>query len=87
MTHQQAARRRWRATITLSLVLLGIWAVVGLGCGILFADALHGIKLGGFPLGFWFAQQGSIVIFVFIILAFALGMDRIDKRYQREVKP
>lgn len=85
MTNAEAVRKRWRATLTLSLVLLVIWAAVGLGAGILFADSLHGIRLGGFPLGFWFAQQGSIFVFVLLILAFAIGMDRIDRRYRRDV--
>ena len=67
-------------------VLLAVWAGVGLGCGILFADALNRVMLGGFPLGFWFAQQGSIVVFVVLILVYALAMTRLDARHHRELE-
>jgi len=66
--------------------LLGFWAVIGLGCGVLFADTLNQFKLGGVPLGFWFAQQGSIATFVGIILAYAILMNRLDARYHREIE-
>lgn len=66
-------------------VLLIIWAVAGLGCGVLFADVLNRFHLGGFPLGFWFAQQGSIIIFVLLILAYSILLNRLDARYRAEV--
>lgn len=65
--------------------LLGIWAFAGLGCGVLFADWLDQWSLGGFPLGFWFAQQGSILVFVVLILIYAIWMGRLDRRYRREI--
>ena len=68
--------------------LLLIWAAVSLGCGVLFADWLNQFRLPftGFPLGFWFAQQGSIVVFVLCILAYCIGMNRLDKRHHAELE-
>ena len=59
--------RYWRKNVLIMVVLLIIWAVVGLGCGVLLADLLNRFSLGGFPLGFWFAQQGSIIVFVLLL--------------------
>lgn len=67
-------------------VLLTIWAIVGLGCGILFADLLNQHKIGGYPLGFWFAQQGSIMTFVVIILVYCILLNRLDKRHQDDLE-
>ena len=78
--------RYWRANAVFMAVLLTVWAVVGLGCGVLFADSLNGMTVGGFPLGFWFAQQGSIIGFVLLILVYALGMNWLDRRYRDETK-
>ena len=67
-------------------VLLTVWALAGLGAGVLFADYLNELgSLGGFPLGFWFAQQGSIVIFILLILVYAIAMNRLDARHHREM--
>ncbi len=82
---QSAQRRYWRNNITIMAVLLGVWAFVGLGCGILWADWLNQWQLGGVPLGFWFAQQGSIATFVIIILIYAILMNRLDARYHRKI--
>ena len=68
------------------LILLGFWALAGLGCGILFADTLNEINIGGFPLGFWFAQQGSIIVFVVLILVFCLVMNRRDLKHHEEIE-
>ena len=68
------------------LILLAFWALAGLGCGILFADTLNEISLGGFPLGFWFAQQGSIIVFVVLILVFCLVMIRRDLKHHEVVE-
>jgi putative solute:sodium symporter small subunit len=67
-------------------VLLLAWAAAGLGCGVLLADRLNasGITLGGFPLGFWFAQQGSIIAFILLILAYAVVMNRLDAQHHRD---
>ncbi|MEM8874687.1 MAG: DUF4212 domain-containing protein [Planctomycetota bacterium] len=85
MTQDEAGQRHWRSTITLSLILLAIWAVVGLGFGILLADVLKPIKLGGYPLGFWFAQQGAIAVFVVLVFVYAIGMALIDRKYRVRV--
>ncbi len=79
--------RYWRANIVITLILLAVWAIVGLGCGILFADHLNKINLPGtgFPLGFWFAQQGSIIVFVFLILVYCLFMNRLDARHHEQL--
>ncbi len=78
--------RYWRRNVAFMAVLLCIWAAVGLGCGVLFADSLNAIRLGGFPLGFWFAQQGSIVIFVVLILVYAIRMRKIDRDHHAELE-
>lgn len=67
-------------------VLLVIWAVAGLGCGILFADALNAFSIGGIPLGFWFAQQGSIIVFVLLILVYCILLNRLDKKHHEELE-
>jgi putative solute:sodium symporter small subunit len=71
----------WSATLRLLLLTLAIWFVVSFGAGILFRDALDGISLGGYPLGFWFAQQGSIFVFVGLIFWYAKRMDKIDREH------
>jgi len=78
--------RYWRRNVTLMAGLLFIWAAVGLGCGVIFADALNATRLGGFPLGFWFAQQGSILVFVLLILVYALAMAKLDRDHHAELE-
>ena len=78
-------RRYWRANIAIMTVLLFIWLVAGLGCGVLFADTLNQYQLGGFPLGFWFAQQGSIIVFVLLILVYAICLNRLDGKHHAEI--
>ena len=75
----------WRENLRIMGVLLAIWAAVGLGCGVLLADVLNHYRLGGFPLGFWFAQQGSIIVFVVLILVYSLLLNRLDDRHHREI--
>lgn len=77
--------RYWRGNLRIMAVLLVIWAVAGLGCGVLLADRLNQVHLAGFPLGFWFAQQGSIVVFVLLILLYAVLMAALDRRHRREL--
>jgi putative solute:sodium symporter small subunit len=69
------------------IVLLAVWALAGLGCGILWADVLNQWNLPGtgYPLGFWFAHQGSILVFVVLILIYALAMDRLDRTLRSDV--
>ncbi len=81
-------KQYWRKNIVLTIILLSIWAAAGLGCGVLLADRLNFYKLPGtgFPLGFWFAHQGSIIIFVFLILAYCLFMNRLDTKHHNELE-
>ncbi len=81
-------KRYWRKNVLLSIVLLILWATAGLGCGVLIADRLNIYKLvgTGFPLGFWFAHQGSIIAFVFLILAYCLLMNRFDTKHHNELE-
>ncbi len=80
--------RYWRKNVYLTLALLLMWAAAGLGCGVLLADRLNLYKLPGtgFPLGFWFAHQGSIIIFVLLILIYCVFMNRFDTRHHDELK-
>ncbi|MEM6393786.1 MAG: DUF4212 domain-containing protein [Planctomycetota bacterium] len=84
-TIEAIKRKYWRANVQTMVLLLGLWAFVGLGCGILWADWLNQWQLGGVPLGFWFAQQGSILVFVGIILVYAIVMNRLDTRTRNEL--
>ncbi len=77
--------RYWRKNILVMLILLAIWAFAGLGLGVLLADRISAIHLAGFPLGFWFAQQGSIITFVLCILAYCLIMNRLDATHHAEL--
>ena len=78
---QDAARAYWRANIRWLLTLLSIWFAVSYGAGILLVDQLNNIRLGGFKLGFWFAQQGSIYTFVVLIFVYVRVMNRLDKKF------
>ena len=71
----------WRANLRYLLILLTVWFVVSYGCGILFVDALNNYRIGGAKLGFWFAQQGSIYVFVVEIFVYVWLMNRLDKKY------
>ena len=68
----------WRKNIILSAILLSIWAVVSYGFGILLVQTLNKISLGGFPLGFWFAQQGAIFVFVCLVFVYCFIMRKVD---------
>ncbi len=76
-----ARREYWRKNLSLMSVLLVIWALVSFGAGILFVDALNAVSIFGFPLGFWFAQQGSIIVFVILIAVYVWRMDKLDDEY------
>lgn len=78
---QKHAAAYWKENLRYLIVLLVIWFVVSYGCGILFRDALNEIRLGGFKLGFWFAQQGSIYVFVVLIFVYVRLMNKLDKKY------
>ncbi|MFQ5350979.1 MAG: DUF4212 domain-containing protein [Thermoanaerobaculia bacterium] len=81
-----AVHRYWRRNLRIMAVLLAVWALAGLGCGVLLADWLNQFRIGGFPLGFWFAQQGSILIFVVLILVYGLALNRLDADHHRELE-
>ena len=70
-----------KATLALLTKIMIIWFAVSYGAGILFAPVLNNIMLGGYPLGFWFAQQGSIYIFIALIFWYAKKMGEIDRQY------
>jgi putative solute:sodium symporter small subunit len=74
-------RGYWRANLRAMAVLLTIWFVASYGLGILLVEPLNAVRIGGFPLGFWFAQQGSIYVFVILVVVYAFWMDRLDRRY------
>ena len=76
----------WKKNLRYLTILLTIWFVVSYGCGILFADSLNAIKLGGFPLGFWFAQQGSIYVFCILIFVYVYIMNKLDKEFDVDEK-
>ncbi len=81
MKDHTEAHKYWRANLRLLAILLSIWFSVSYGAGILFVDVLNQFKLGGFPLGFWFAQQGSIITFVIIIFVYVRKMNQLDAKY------
>ena len=81
MDKKDNAKAYWRNNIKYVLILLGIWFVVSYGAGILFRDELNQIKIGGFKLGFWFAQQGSMYVFVVLIFVYVKLMNKLDKKY------
>ena len=81
MTSESNAKAYWSATLGLLTKILVIWFLVSYGAGILFASALNSIKLGGYPLGFWFAQQGSIYVFIALIFYYAKKMGEIDRKF------
>ena len=75
------AKAYWKENVKYLSILLVIWFVVSYGAGILWKDALDEIRLGGFKLGFWFAQQGSIYVFVILIFVYVRLMNKLDKKY------
>jgi putative solute:sodium symporter small subunit len=79
-------RAYWRANLRLLCILLVVWFAVSFGAGILFVEALNTIHIGGFPLGFWFSQQGSILVFVVLVFVYARAMDRLERKLNEDVK-
>lgn len=71
----------WRENIRLVVFCLAIWALVSFGFGIVFRPMLSGIEVGGTDLGFWFAQQGAILVFLFLIFFYAFVMNKIDRKH------
>ena len=74
-------KKYWKTNLKYLAILLSIWFFVSFGCGILFVDELNTIRMGGFKLGFWFAQQGSIYVFVILIFVYIKLMNKLDKEF------
>ena len=78
---EQKAQAYWQENIRTIMQLLVVWFIASYGCGVLFVDLLDTIAFGGFKLGFWFAQQGSIYVFLVLIFVYAKRMNAIDEKY------
>lgn len=74
-------RQYWRSNLRIVLGLLAVWFAVPFGLGIVFVEPLNQFHIGGFPVGFWFAQQGSIYVFFFLVLIYAIWMRRLDRTH------
>jgi putative solute:sodium symporter small subunit len=83
MTEEQA-KEYWRRNVSLMVRCLVVWFVVSYGCGILLVDVLNQVQIGGYKLGFWFAQQGSIYVFVVLIFYYARKMGQLDREFDVE---
>lgn len=81
MSNKEKMKEYWKKNLRFLSILLSIWFLVSFGFGILFVDALDTIRIGGFKLGFWFAQQGSIYVFVVLIFVYVKWMNGLDKEY------
>jgi putative solute:sodium symporter small subunit len=80
MTREQQAAY-WKTNLRYVVVLLAIWFAVSYGAAILFADWLDRFRIGGFPLGFWFGHQGSMLVFLLLIVAYVRLMNALDRRF------
>ncbi|HIB75787.1 MAG: DUF4212 domain-containing protein [SAR86 cluster bacterium] len=76
----------WKTNLKILICLLIIWFLVSFGFGILLSDWLDQFKIGGFKLGFWFAQQGSIYVFIILIFTYVYLMERLDKKVSKDEK-
>ncbi|MEQ8714201.1 MAG: DUF4212 domain-containing protein [Cyclobacteriaceae bacterium] len=86
MDNKEKMKAYWRKNLRFLAILLTIWFVVSFGLGILFVDEMNTIRIGGFKLGFWFAQQGSIYAFVLIIFVYVRWMNKLDKEFDVDEK-
>lgn len=80
-TEEKSGEKYWRANMRLVGILMSIWALVSFGFGILLRPVLDTIHIGGVGLGFWFAQQGSIYVFMVLIFVYAWRMNKLDREY------
>jgi putative solute:sodium symporter small subunit len=80
MTREQQ-QAYWKRNLTYIIVLLAIWFAVSYGAAIIFADQLDAIRLGGFPLGFWFGNQGSELAFIVLIFVYVRLMNGLDRKF------
>ena len=81
MSSEANRKAYWKENVRLMVILLSVWFVISYGCGILFVEELNTIRIGGYKLGFWFAQQGSMYGFVIIIFVYARRMAALDRKY------
>ena len=81
MADSEQRQAYWNANLKLTLTMLAIWFVISYCCGILFVEQLNAVKIGGYKLGFWFAQQGSMYGFVAIIFFYASRMKALDRKF------
>ena len=82
MNEKQKRKAYWSANLRLVGLCLSVWFVVSFVFGIILVDQLNNINLGGYKLGFWFAQQGSIYVFVAVIFFYAYRMNKLDKKFE-----
>ena len=80
-TNTHDAAGYWKATIRLTISLLVVWFLVSYGAGIIFREALDNFSIGGAPLGFWFAQNGAIYVFLALIVVYCRKMTQYEKKY------
>ncbi|MCB2101121.1 MAG: DUF4212 domain-containing protein [Rhodobacterales bacterium] len=78
---EQSGLAYWKENLRLVTICLIIWAIVSYGFGIILRPALSGISVGGTDLGFWFAQQGSMIVFLVLIFFYAIQMNKLDRKY------
>ena len=81
MSDRTSSNAYWKANVNIIRISLVVWFVVSFGFGILLRPMLSGVEVGGTDLGFWFAQQGSILVFIVLIFAYAAMMNSLDRRY------
>lgn len=81
MTEKSNRSAYWKKNLQYLALLLSVWFFVSYGCAILFVDFLDQVRFGGFRLGFWFAQQGAMYVFVLLIFIYVRLMKRLDKQY------
>ncbi len=81
MSQDEENNAYWQANVRLILISLVVWALVSFGFGIILRPMLSGIAVGGADLGFWFAQQGSIIIFLLLIFFYAWRMNKLDREH------
>ncbi len=79
-------KQYWKRNLLYLSLLLACWFIISYGCGIIFAEELNSIRIGGFKLGFWFAQQGAIYGFIVIIFVYTILMNRLDKKFDVDEK-
>ena len=75
-------KQYWKKNLQTLAILLGIWFFISFGCGIVWVEELNAYRMGGFKLGFWFAQQGSIYGFVVLIFVYVVRMNRLDREFK-----